>query len=441
MRVLLTLAFKDLRILLADRMGMIFTVFFPLVYAVFFGLIFSGGGEGGRSQIPVALVDADSTARSIAFVESLAVSEELRVVYHSDLEQARQSVRRGSCTAMILLPTGFGDRLGRFMSGDPAELQIGVDPSRKAEAGMLQAVLFQTAAEFMQLGFLDLDTQRQDLAVLRDTLRVDEGEEDLGYLLTFFDALDLFLAEEQERVTENDENALGSAEQEEANWGGFTPLKVEELSIQRERSGPPNAFTVSFPQGVVWGLLGATAGFALGLVLERRRGTLRRLLASPLGWTKILGGRALACFFFCLIMSFLLILVGALFFGVQVQQPGLMLLVLLAIALCFTGVMMITASLGRTEASVGGIGWGMNLLMAMLGGGMVPLFFMPHWMQQVGVISPVRWAVLGIEGCLWRGFTLSELLLPIGVLVTIGLGCLGLGVTLLKRIGFAGEGS
>ncbi len=440
MRVLLTLAWKDLRILLADRMGMIFTVFFPLIYAVFFGLIFSGGGEGGRSKIPVALVDADSTARSIAFADSLSVSSELSVTYHGDTEGAREAVRRGRSTAMILLPPGFGERLGRFAYGEPANLKLGVDPSRKAEAGMLQAVLFQTAAEFMQMGFSDFNTQKQDLSAWRDTLRQVENQEDVGYVLTFFDALESFLSEEESRSTETMDAADSSSRGSE-NWGGFTPLKVEELSIQRERFGPPNAFTITFPQGIIWGLLGATAGFALGLVLERRRGTLRRLLASPLGWAKILGGRALACFIFCFLMSLVLILLGVTLFGVQVQQPLYLLLVLLAIALCFTGVMMIIASMGRSEASVGGIGWGVNLLMAMLGGGMVPLFFMPQWLQRVGVISPVRWAVIGIEGCLWRGFSLSELMVPLLVMSAIGVGCLTLGVFLLRRIGFAGEGA
>ena len=293
--------------------------------------------KAGVARFPFALVDADSTARSIAFADSLSVSSELSVTYHGDTEGAREAVRRGRSTAMILLPPGFGERLGRFAYGEPANLKLGVDPSRKAEAGMLQAVLFQTAAEFMQMGFSDFNTQKQDLSAWRDTLRQVENQEDVGYVLTFFDALESFLSEEESRSTETMDAADSSSRGSE-NWGGFTPLKVEELSIQRERFGPPNAFTITFPQGIIWGLLGATAGFALGLVLERRRGTLRRLLASPLGWAKILGGRALACFIFCFLMSLVLILLGVTLFGVQVQQPLYLLLVLLAIALCFTGV-------------------------------------------------------------------------------------------------------
>ncbi|NLX24072.1 MAG: hypothetical protein GXY55_20675 [Phycisphaerae bacterium] len=64
--------------------------------------------------------------------------------------------------------------------------------------------------------------------------------------------------------------------------------------------------------------------------------------------------------------------------------------------------------LGKTESSVGGAAWTCLLVMAMLGGGMVPQMLMPPWMDAVGCVSPVRWAILSLEGGIWRGFTLRE---------------------------------
>lgn len=45
MRKVLALAGKDLRLLIRDRAGFFFVFFFPLLYAIFFGFIFSGGGS------------------------------------------------------------------------------------------------------------------------------------------------------------------------------------------------------------------------------------------------------------------------------------------------------------------------------------------------------------------------------------------------------------
>ncbi|HRP62893.1 MAG TPA: ABC transporter permease, partial [Phycisphaerales bacterium] len=93
---------------------------------------------------------------------------------------------------------------------------------------------------------------------------------------------------------------------------------------------------------------------------------------------------------------------------------------------------MLLSVLGKTEAAAGGIGWAVLLVMAMLGGGMVPLFLMPGWMQSISHISPVKWAVLALEGAIWRGFSPAEMLLPCAVLLGVGAGGFLLGSRLFR---------
>jgi ABC-type multidrug transport system permease subunit len=45
---------------------------------------------------------------------------------------------------------------------------------------------------------------------------------------------------------------------------------------------------------------------------------------------------------------------------------------------------------------------------------------MPKWMQAASSISPFKWAVQALDGAVWRGLTLSEMALPLGVLIAIG---------------------
>jgi ABC-2 type transport system permease protein len=94
--------------------------------------------------------------------------------------------------------------------------------------------------------------------------------------------------------------------------------------------------------------------------------------------------------------------------------------------------MMMIASLGRTEQSVAGAGWAMLMPMAMLGGAMIPQFVMPPWMLVAGNISPIKWAILGIEGAMWRNFTTAEMLLPCGILVAFGAACFVIGTRGLR---------
>ena len=90
--------------------------------------------------------------------------------------------------------------------------------------------------------------------------------------------------------------------------------------------------------------------------------------------------------------------------------------------------MMLLSVLGKTEQAAGGIGWAVLLVMAMTGGGMIPLMFMPGWLRTVSHISPVKWAILSMEGAIFRGFSIQEMMLPCGILVGMGVLCFAIGV-------------
>jgi ABC-2 type transport system permease protein len=56
----------------------------------------------------------------------------------------------------------------------------------------------------------------------------------------------------------------------------------------------------------------------------------------------------------------------------------------------------------------------------MFGGGMIPLIAMPEWMQTGSYLSPARWAVVALEGAIWRDFTPTEMLQPCSILLAVG---------------------
>jgi ABC-2 type transport system permease protein len=89
--------------------------------------------------------------------------------------------------------------------------------------------------------------------------------------------------------------------------------------------------------------------------------------------------------------------------------------------------------LGKTEQSVAGAGWAIMLVQSMIGGGMVPLMFMPSWMQTLSNFSAVKWSIYTLEGAIWRGFSTADLILPMGILILIGVITFSVGVTILAR--------
>ena len=92
MRAILALAANDLRLLSRRRGDLFFTFGWPLIVAIFFGLLFAGPPEG-RSQIEIALADEDGTEGSRAFADRLAEDPALSVVRVSREEAEASSAK------------------------------------------------------------------------------------------------------------------------------------------------------------------------------------------------------------------------------------------------------------------------------------------------------------------------------------------------------------
>jgi ABC-2 type transport system permease protein len=406
MPAILALAANDLRLLSRRRGDLFFTFGWPLIVAIFFGLLFAGPGEG-RSQIEIALADEDRTEGSQAFADRLAKDPVLSVVRVSR-EEAEALVRQGKRPACVILKPGFGAAVARPFFLTP-QAEIGSDPARKAEAGMLEGLLARAAAMNLQAFLQDREATRKMVKEARSGLLFAPPAGDAEGLA----ATDRFLAELG--------TFLDKAPSGPGGPGGFQPIAVETRTIAAPRRGPHNSFEFSFPQGILWGIIGCAATFGVGLVAERNAGTLVRLLVAPLTRTHVLLGKALACFAAILAVEALLLTVGVAAFGVRPASGGLLVAACLAVAVAFVGLMMLISTLGQTERSASGAGWAILLVLSMLGGGMVPLFVMPAWMATASHLSPVKWAVLALEGALWRGFTAADMALPCAVLLGVGL--------------------
>ncbi len=120
-------------------------------------------------------------------------------------------------------------------------------------------------------------------------------------------------------------------------------------------------------------------------------------------------------------------------FGVRLDNIGFLALALCSSALCFVGLMMFISVIGKTEASVGGAGMAIMLIMSMTGGGMIPLFVMPPWMITVSNFSFVKWGIVSLEGAIWRGYNMSEMMLPVSILLTSGIVLFTVGVVILTK--------
>lgn len=413
----LLLGVKDVRIILSDK-GNIFWVFgFPVIFALFFGAIFSGMGKE-PSGMKITLVNEDGSEFSKQYLSRLESSDSLETS-RLGRQEALDQVRRGKISAAVILKPGFGDGFGAIFGGDNPKLEIASDPARRMEGAYLQGLLAKAQFEVLAERWADRDWMRGQVSSWRGQVSAGLGKEQAGLFLDFFDSLDTLLRDAE------DQNLKPGLE------GGL--LNIARIDVQRQSDGPTTPFQITFPQAMIWAILGCTATFAISIVKERTNGTFAHLRVGPLGRAHILGGKGLACFGTCSLVMFIQWLGAKLIFKMPIDSPVLLVLAAACTISCFAGFMMFVSTLGRTEQSVGGAGWAMLMIMAMLGGGMIPLFVMPPWLQSVSHFSPVKWGIYALEGAIWRHFTLLEILGPCLILLAIGLIFFSLGVLMLRR--------
>ncbi len=416
MKKVIALALKDLRLMPRNRGGMFFTFVWPVLVTVLFGIMFGGQGDGAQGKVRIAIVDQDNSDGSRAFLNKLEESFELSTMTLPDAEAA---VRRGQRTGFIVVKPGFGEASNRMFYGSPREIEVGVDPARQAEAGMLEGLLMKHAAADMQKMFSD----PQASATMVDKALGDMQQappDQVAPVQRFLGELKTVMA------TPESQGPPGSPQ------GEWQPLKIVKKDVTRLRDGPRNPFDITFPQGVIWGLIGCAMSFGISLVTERTHGTLVRLRMAPLTNAQILGGKALSCFTAILCVELMLLGV-AIGFGVRPTSYAMLALAGLSAAICFVGFMMLVASLGKTEQTASGAGWAILMPLSMIGGAMVPTFVMPAWVQSISFISPIRWTMLAIEGGVWRNFSIAEMATPCAILITVGLACFSIGTRSLKE--------
>ena len=422
----IVLAGKDLRLIVRDKLTVFFIFGVPVLYGLFFGII-SDSFRRNETHLRLGVIDHDRTKWSDVFLKGLGSGQaEVRLQRFKNRSQAAEAIRRGRVGHVVVIPRGFGETAGVFWRPAP-KLVLMADPSRTAETGMVRGLVMEAIGKVAQARMSDSQSMK---SALDEALQSLEGEGAKGLSAPLRMALATALKSFRSFYEKLPGEAGGEAERDGPRFE-FVRLKTEPFQKHlRNASGAPlknirSGWDISIPQATLWGIFGCAASFAVSMVRERRWGTMLRLQAAPVSSGFIIIGKSLACFATVCTLIGVMFLLGMLL-GMRPQSPLVLALAIPSIALSFVGIMMLMSLVGRSEESVSGAAWGANILMGMFGGGMIPLAFLPPVMQRIGYFDPARWAVLLMEGAIWRRFTLAEAMPAVMVLVGTGTAAIGL---------------
>ena len=468
MRAILTIAMKDLRIFARDRTNAFFVIVFPLAIAIFFGSIFGGSSR----SIPVAVIVESAGPVATDFANTLQKDSTLSVVILPTREEGDASVRLGRVAACVIIPKTFDSDLEKSMAGGRAIVEVHCDPARQAESGLVVGKLNEHAMRAIVRMFTNPKINSKMLAQSKLALALNpnmtsQQRERVSDVLESVQELFKQQNRETAAAAETSKTIAGSVNGDsttntmKANTSASTksasnntengnvpvstppsatspdpflalPIQIQSSTLASDSTEPPSTFAVTFPQGLAWGFVGCIGAFGAGMAEERRRGTLMRLLLAPCTIFSVLAGKSLACFTACVTMSVFMLLVATLGFHVSVKNWPLLALAIATCSFAFSGFTMALSGLFKNEGSARSAGNAIVLVLAMIGGGTIPLAFMPPFLRAASQVSPFSWAILAIEGAVWRGFAFTEMLAPLGILLFIGALGLMLGNVFIK---------
>jgi ABC-2 type transport system permease protein len=416
MRAEWAMAAKDLRLLARDRTGAFFVLGFPLLIMVFFGSVFGGSGPG-KGAIPLAVADLAGTPLAKAFAGDLQEEDSLQVALTGDRTAAEDLVRRGKAVAAVVIPADFDRKATSLLQGGRVEVELLSDPARAAESALLQGMLtqmgFRTMARIFDSPSMgkQMITQARLMIAAAPNMKDDERER----LRALLDAA-------EDTVVNRQPGPAGPSS---------TPsiVQVRASELARESNMPRNAFSITFPQGVAWGLMGCVVAFGASLAEERRRGTLLRLVTAPLTALQIPLGKFMGCFMASMTVIVMLTAFAVAALGVRVGSLSMLMAATIASAYAFSGLAVGMAGFFRTEGGARSAGNAVVLILAMVGGGTIPLAFMPPFLRTASAASPFSWSIFALEGAVWRGLGWMDM--APSLLVLWCLGTAGLAVATL----------
>jgi len=190
--------------------------------------------------------------------------------------------------------------------------------------------------------------------------------------------------------------------------------------------GPrPTAVQHNVPAWLVFGMFFVIASLAGLFVQERQGGTLARLQSLGVPRSTMLASKALPYIGVNLVQAALMLAVGVwampLLGGDALSLRGIhwgaLLVAVGAVSLAAVGLALVLACAVRSHAQAFAVGPILNVLMAAVGGIMVPTFVMPAVMQQLAAWSPMNWALEALLTVLLRGGDVAATLPHVGRLV------------------------
>jgi ABC-2 type transport system permease protein len=349
-------AWNDLRIMVGDKIFFFWTLAFPIVFIILFGLLFKAG-DNAPPTAQLTVVNSDQGRWGAYFIEKIK---------SPGIEVVPAEAEPADYVRLLVLPPDF---------------------SAKIEARRDQALAFKKRSDASIKAAARVETRLiQAIArVICELVLYGEGD-----LATFLDGHPEFRDLVQVK-------------------SGFPEHTVTVVPSGFDHSIPGTTIQFIMMMVIIYG--------GITVMEDRKKGVLARMLFSPLTTGQVFQAKLLGRWLMGLLQTLMLIAVGAAFFHLNLGNFPFALLVLAVFALAMAALSLFIGSLCTKEDMIIGLAVLLSNLFAALGGCWWPNEIVPSAVRRVAVISPASWAMDALHKLRFFGGGFSDILPNLGVLL------------------------
>ena len=385
--------------LLNDRGALALAFLLPIVFFLVMAEIFSSA-TGVNMQIHVAFADEVEDELSTRLLDNLRANPAIVVVGEANLD--RQQVEQ-------LVGKGAAD-VGLIMRADARALND-VDGF-----GAAPILLINDPVRGVMVPMISGQIQKAYFDALPDVA--------LGSVVNLI--TNQFVELDDEQIADIDD---GLAQMRlEALAGTATGWSFGQMIETRGVAGQSAARNhVAYYAGAVAFLfiLFSSVQGAVSLTEERQSGILERIMAGPGGIAVLVNGKFLFLVAMGCLQLLLIFATAWLLYGVDLPGHfGPWLVISLLASAAAAGISLLIAALCRTPSQARNLSTILVLISSAIGGSMVPRFFMPDWLRDLGWFTPNTWVLEAYSAVFWRGEGLQQIVLPCSLLGLFGVASL-----------------
>lgn len=380
MKAARAIAAVELRRFLRDRANIFFVFIFPLMLVLVIGSQF--GGDGGNGRVAIS-GDGALPAAMASALEADGV-----VVTLAGADAVREQVARGRTDVGLLVSPAAE---AAYEAGDVAGLEVITGAQQGAQA----------TAQRVRTAAAEVTIERGQVEAL-----VGAG------------------------VGPDEARAALSAAAQETTAPRLTVVDVDQVTQAFAGLGQ---FDLGAAGEVLLFVFLASLAGSSTLIQTRRLGVMARVLGAPVSAAQALLGQALGRFTIAVFQGAYIMVATAVLFRVSWGNIWLSLLLLATFSAVAAGAAMLLGATLNSDSAASGIGIGLGLVLAALGGCMLPLELFPAGLRTIAHITPHAWAYDAFAQIQRHDASLLDILPQLGVLAAMAAVLLALGTWALRR--------